>query len=426
MNDHLSRQQLISYVYQALTDSQRERVELHLTMCSDCQARLAEQEALHQRINTGVLALQRQVTPPAQMNFTNIAPRLKRSRARPIMTQSRQLLYSALTLAVLIVFGVGLYTLFSNINPPTIKPTPDLSTPPAIATLDPTQPPEFVWKISGDPNPLAGPSGLGLDAEGNIYVVDTGNNRIQKFDGEGQFLMVWGSPGSGEGQFNFTPPRKVHAGPGDVAVDSQGNIYVADSGNVRIQKFDQEGRFLTQWDSSSGGEGQFQFPFGLAIDGQDNVYVVDGTPHLQKFDGEGQFLAKWGDIGVRDGEFATIGFAAVDVQGNIYVADRGAGRIQKFNSSGQFLGKWGSVGMGDGQFVGANGIAVDGQGYIYVTDFGNPRVQIFDSQGKFLLKWGSRGQDDGQFTNPTDIVVDGQGNIYVSDYNNNTIQKFRR
>ncbi len=89
-----------------------------------------------------------------------------------------------------------------------------------------------------------------VDSSGNVYVADYGNNRIQKFDSNGNFITKWGSQGSGDGQFIQL---------NDVAVDSSGNVYVADYGNNRIQKFDSNGNFITKWGSHGSGDGQFSF-----------------------------------------------------------------------------------------------------------------------------------------------------------------------
>ncbi len=97
-----------------------------------------------------------------------------------------------------------------------------------------------------------------------LPIVD--NNRIQKFDSNGGYLTQWGSYGSGNGQFNH---------PQGVAVDSSGNVYVADTGNNRIQKFNSNGGYLTQWGSYGSGNGQFTFPLGIAVDSSGNVYVAD-------------------------------------------------------------------------------------------------------------------------------------------------------
>ena len=110
------------------------------------------------------------------------------------------------------------------------------------------------------------PEGVAVDGQGNVYVADSFNDRIQKFDSSGNYLGQWGSCGSGNGQFK---------GPLGVAVDGQGNVYVADTGNNRIQKFDSSGGYLGQWGSYGSENGQFKYPIGVAVDGKGNIYVAD-------------------------------------------------------------------------------------------------------------------------------------------------------
>ena len=237
-----------------------------------------------------------------------------------------------------------------------------------------------------------------------------------------EFLFEWGSPGSLPGQFDR---------PGGIAVDGSGNVYVADRRNFRVQKFDGAGTFLTEWGSEGSGDGQFAFSnaafdvLGIAVDGSGNVYVADTeNDRIQKFDGTGTFLAKWGSRGTGDGEFRAPAGIAVDGSGNVYVTERENHRVQKFDDTGTFLTKWGSVGTGDGQFRIPEGIAVDGSGNVYVVGSDNHRVQKFDDTGTFLTKWGSDGSGDGQFRFPKDVAVDVSGNVYVADYDNDRIQKF--
>jgi Tol biopolymer transport system component/DNA-binding beta-propeller fold protein YncE len=243
-----------------------------------------------------------------------------------------------------------------------------------------------------------------------------------------EFVTKWGSYGTGDGQFNQ---------PWGIAVDRSGNVYVVDSLNYRIQKFSSTGTFVTQWGSSGTGDGQFIYPCGIAVDSSGNVYVVDSRYYrIQKFsstDGINYtFVTKWGINGTGDGQFNSPLTIAVDSSGYIYVGDYGNNRIQKFSSTDginyTFVTKWGSNGTGDGQFNSPYGITVDSSGNVYVVDFGNNRIQKFSSTDginyTFVTKWGSNGTGDGQFNSPIGIAVDSSGYIYVGDYGNNRIQKF--
>jgi uncharacterized protein YjbI with pentapeptide repeats len=125
-----------------------------------------------------------------------------------------------------------------------------------------------------------GPNGISVDSDGNVYVADYNNSRIQKFTSNGKFLSKWGSQGSGEGQFN---------GPNGISVDSDGKVYVADYAisyynNNRIQKFTSAGYFLSKWGSRGSGEGQFNGPNGISVDSDGKVYVADsGNDRIQVF-----------------------------------------------------------------------------------------------------------------------------------------------
>ena len=115
-----------------------------------------------------------------------------------------------------------------------------------------------------------------------------------------------------------------------------------------------------------------------AVDAAGNVYVADvGNHRVQKFDGSGAFLTKWGTLGTGDGQFSAPIGIAVDGDGNVFVMDRGNNRVQQFTSAGVFMRKWGSAGTGDGQFDGPYGIAAFGSGIVYVPDTLNHRVQKF-------------------------------------------------
>ncbi|MGH9909757.1 MAG: Ig-like domain-containing protein, partial [Nitrososphaerales archaeon] len=229
------------------------------------------------------------------------------------------------------------------------------------------------WGLGNGNGEFASPNDLAVDAFGNLYVVDTENNRIQKFDSSGNFDIKWGSLGSGDDQFNS---------PRGIAVDSSGNVYVADTNNNRIQKFDSEGVPITRWGSFGSGNGQFKIPQDVALDSSGNVYVTDTlNDRIQKFTSSGTFLTKWGSSGISDGQLKTPLGIVVYSSSNIYVSDSGNNRIQKFGNTGTFITKWGSFGTSNGTFNNPRSLALDGSGNIYVVDSLNHRIQKFTNSG---------------------------------------------
>ena len=283
----------------------------------------------------------------------------------------------------------------------------------------------FVWRTSGDAqHPLDRPTKMATDKNGNLYVVDGRNNRIQKFNADGAFLIAWGSEGSGDGQFEF---QRGTDHPGAIAVDAQGMVLAVDD-TGRVQKFDQNGVFLGKWGGRQGtGDGQFDLPIGMAVASDGSIYIVDAyNNRIQKFDAGGRFLTKWGTQGKGEGQFDRPNSVGVDANGDVYVGDYYNDRVQKFDSSGKFLLQWGGTGTGDGQFQGAIGLAADSRGNVYVGDNMGNRVEKFDTNGKYLGQWGSQGGGDGQFQFVFSITADLQGNVYVSsDGGYDRVQKFR-
>ena len=234
-----------------------------------------------------------------------------------------------------------------------------------------------------------------------------------------QFIGQWGSQGTASGEFDY---------PQGVAVDKNDDVYIADTQNHRIQVFDENGNFIREWGSQGYIDGQFDFPYGIAVDSDLNVYVADsGNNRIQKFTKTGVFIGKWGEWGTLDsGDFNFPRGVGVDNNGDIYVADSKNDRIQVFDKNGVFLRKWGFFGNGitDGAFDTPMDIAVDASNKIYVTDSFNNKVQKFDASGNFITKWGMTGDVDGYFNNPHGIEIDTDGNVLVVDNANDRVQKF--
>jgi sugar lactone lactonase YvrE len=288
----------------------------------------------------------------------------------------------------------------------------------------PGDPPQYAEKLTAlapvaafgtagkGPGQLTLPRGLALDAQGNVYVADSLNHRIQKLDPTGKPLAAWGTQGNGDGQFQE---------PNGVAVDAQGNVYVADTWNHRIQKFDPTGKFLTKW---SGQNGPFWGPRGITTDAQGNVYVTDtGNKRIQKFDPTGKFLAQFGTAGSGPGQLNEPIGLAVGADGSIYVADTNNRRVQKLGPDGQPVAAWPISGW-TASVGNEPSLALDGQGNVYVTDPSGGRIIKLSPTGDVLAVAGSPGRQPGQLTNPVGITVNPTGDIiFVSDAGNNRIQE---
>ncbi len=288
---------------------------------------------------------------------------------------------------------------------------------PVFAGTAPTTPTFMLtWGTPGSAGgQFTAPGALAVDAAGNVYVADTGNDRIQKFDGQGHYLTSWGSFGTGPAKFD---------NPTGIAVDAYDNVFVVDQGNSRVKSFTSDGVLTHQWGSPGTGAGQFSTPVGIAADAAGNVYVSDGANRIQKFTGNGDYILEWGAAGTGDGQFDGPAGIAVDGAGCIYVADGSNDRIQKFSDTGGYLAQWGASGAGAGQLDAPFGIGVDALGHVYVAELGNHRIQKFTADGVSLTMWGTLGSYIGAFDLPSGVALDASGNVFVVEINNARVQKF--
>ena len=201
-----------------------------------------------------------------------------------------------------------------------------------------------------------------VDRRGYLWLVDDADHHVIKLDSRGRVKMVLGRRGrSGETDELFNRPT-------DVAVNSKGEIYVADGyGNSRIVKFSWDGRFIMSWGSKGKGPGQFDTPHAVVTDSQDKVYVADReNRRIQVFEPNGRFIAEWTGFIYPQG-------LCLGSDGSIYVGD--VSRIVKLDLTGRVVGIFGAKGKGPGQFAGLHGLAVGRSGEIFTAELLNWRVQ---------------------------------------------------
>lgn len=183
------------------------------------------------------------------------------------------------------------------------------------------------WGRNGAGNgELDAPSGIAVDSGGNIFVADFYNHRIQKFTGEGNFLLQWGSEGRRSGRFRY---------PTEIAVNDRDEVLVADAYNHRIQKFTSDGDYIAEWGGIGYGipgkwPGWFRLAKAVAVDSRGNVYVADAfNRRLQKFTGGGEYLGQWSNPDSGDNRLEYPAGVAIDPEGRVYVSDFFENRIWK-------------------------------------------------------------------------------------------------
>jgi ABC-type Fe3+ transport system permease subunit/sugar lactone lactonase YvrE len=227
-------------------------------------------------------------------------------------------------------------------------------------------------------------------------------------------VQIIGSRGVGVGQLN--KPRSV-------AVDAQDNFYVVDM-TGRVQKFSSNGVFLLSWQMPQTDLGK---PKGMGHDRDGNIIVLE--PHYQRvnvYSPEGKLQAQWGKHGTNAGELMMPRAVAVNSHREVLLSEYGlVERVQRFAPRGdKLLALIGHPGNGPGEFNRPEGICVDSQDRLYVADSCNHRIQVFSSDGKFLRTYGKAGQGKGEFSYPYDICVDAAGRQYVCEFGNSRLQVF--
>jgi sugar lactone lactonase YvrE len=297
------------------------------------------------------------------------------------------------------------------------------------------------------------PAGIAVDSAGNVYVADTLNSTIRKVTPAGVVTTLAGRAGS-SGNADGTRNLAQFNRPYGVAVDSAGNVYVADSANDTIRKVTPAGVVTTLAGyagfgasiDGTGAQAWFNGPYGVAADSAGNVFVADNrNSTIRQVTPAGVVTTLAGQAesrGSADGTGSTARFngptsVAVDRAGNLYVADNGNYTIRKITPAGvvtTLAGMVGSRGSDDGtgtsaRFTSPQGVAVDNSGNLYVADDQTIRTVtpagVVSTMAGQVLSPGSTDGDGNavRFNNPVGVAVDSGGMLYVADMSNDTIRK---
>ena len=334
-----------------------------------------------------------------------------------------------------------------------------------------------IFCLANKKNYTANAKGMAVNASGHIFISESLQHSVKKFNDQNKLLHSFGSEGDGRGQF---------AGPVGIAIGNNDLIYITDSRNKRVQIFevkstgqplnrdfqrashifydreltaekslfdvhvDNEGNVLALAGKggyllykgidnriiAEPGKGPGQIKKARAIDfGPDgHVYVADtGNNRVQVFDREGEYIHSFGKKGSKTGQFKSPEGIAVNSKGNVYVADSGNHRIQIFNSDGMFFHSFGSKSKKvkdetpqKRSFLNPTSLAIDSKDNLYVVDQENNRIQVFDESGNFVNAFGTLGKSYSQFDRPVDIAIGSNDVIYVAEAGNHRIQIFSK
>ena len=280
-----------------------------------------------------------------------------------------------------------------------------------------------VWALEENRNPtFNSPFGIAVNSKDVVYVAEIRGKRIAKLDASGNLL----------GEIRNIDGYGPLEGPFDVAVGPEDRIYITDTLAHRIVVLDANEKLLFALGTGIKGAqpGEFSQPHFIAVNKQGEIFISDTfNARVEKFSPEGKFIKEWGKAGDGPGEFLQHGYVAridVDNQGFVYVREFDGGRIQKFTEDGQYVATFSRRGNSPGELDEGYGLSVI-DNKLFCPDTFESRVQIFNLDGKLETIWApGEGNEGEHFNHPVDIAALSTGDLVMTDWKNDRVLKLKR
>jgi sugar lactone lactonase YvrE len=278
-----------------------------------------------------------------------------------------------------------------------------------------------IYSLSEGLESLSGaPTNVAANALREIWVSSAEADTVQKFnEGGGKVSALGPLEAPCSGQLD---------GPSGVAVDANGNLWVTDSLDGIVRKFSFAGKCLIQVGGEGTEAGQFKDPRGVAVDPHGNVWIADtGNNRIQELSPEGVFIRQIGpELDNGAGKLQAPSGVAADLHGHVWVADTGNARVAELGETGEYLSQIGATNTSgcDSVMCQPMQVAVALNGDVWVADYGSNRVDWFSEKGELISEVGTAGSQPGQLESPTGVTVDSGGNTWVADTGNKRLDKF--
>lgn len=286
-------------------------------------------------------------------------------------------------------------------------------------TLQDYQPVEFTEAFALPPSiETASYAGVAINARDNLVILSRGTPTFLEFEKNGRFVRSFGADDL------FARSHGLH-------IDKDNNIWATDVRDHVVMKLDADGNVLMtlgtkgetgEWDEAAGDH-LFSEPNDVALDSMGNIYVAQGhggdTPRVLKFSPSGEFITQWGSRGYGAGEFVAAHAIEIDANDVVYVADRENMRVQRFDTNGELLREWRFDAMVCAMYLHSDG-------YMYITTGFDGELAKVDMEGNVLGAIGSPGTGNGQFGEAHALTLDSEDNAYIGDVILRRIQKFEK